>query len=352
MHSLKWWMTSTRMFFDENASGSGGGDSGSAPSVSSTPSSGGDGGSGSSSPAPGGEGTVSSDPSPSPDSGGEPASNDIDWSALGAVDGDDSIEVPAAPPAAPVAAPPKKYGAAAEVPPAPTPQAQPTPQPQTPPAPVAPPAPAQPEPAAAAPPVQLSPSDPLGIATALEANRDVSIAHLAQNRFALSQEDIAELEDNAAAFVPKMMARVHHEAQVSMMKFLAQSVPGMIKQFQTVTNANTEAEDQFFEANKALGLNKTNKDHRQAAFALAKIYRQANPDMPMEQLISDVGLMVAAKLKLPMVPQAQGAPAIPGSPQPVAGRPTGFRPAVNGGGGASPNPEPENEWGGLGRDFE
>jgi hypothetical protein len=137
-----------------------------------------------------------------------------------------------------------------------------------------------------------------------------------------------------------------------MMKFLAQAVPGMVKQLQTVTTANTEAEDQFFEANKQLGLNKADKTHRQAAFSLAKIYRQANPDMPMEQLITDVGLMVAAKLKLPMVQQGQGAPAIPGSPQPVAARPTGFRPAVNGGGGASPNPEPTNEWAGIGENYE
>jgi hypothetical protein len=149
-----------------------------------------------------------------------------------------------------------------------------------------------------------------------------------------------------------MMARVHHEAQVSMMKFLHQAVPEMVKKFQTVTTANTEAEDQFFEANKQLGLNKADKTHRAAAFSLAKIYRQANPDMPMEQLITDVGLMVATKLKLPMNQQAL-APAIPGSPQPsVAARPTGFRPAVNGGGGASPNPEPVSEWAGIGQDYE
>ena len=352
MHALKWWKSSTRMFFEGEPaggapSGSGDGGAGTA-SPSDSSSSGGDAGGGSTPAAPDG-GAVS--PSPSPDSGEPTPSTEMDWSQIGSTDDLDNIEVPAAPPAAAAAPAPKKYGAAATAPdPAAPPAAQPA-APVVPPAPPAPAAaPAQTPPAqpAEAPAVQLSPSDPLGIATALEQHRDTSIAHLAQTRFALSQEDIAELEDNAAAFVPKMMARVHHEAQVSMMKFLAQAVPGMVKQFNTVSTANNEAEDQFFGAHKALGLDKANKEHRAAAFRIAKIYRQANPDMPMEQLIADVGPMVAMSLKLPMVPQVPGAP-----PQPApAGRPTGFRPAVHGGGGASPNAEPANEWAGIGQDFD
>lgn len=360
MYALKWWKSSTRMHFEGEAagSGSGGGDgSGSASSGSSAPPpSGGDAGGGSTPAAPDGGGAASPEPSPSPDDGAG-APDEMDWSALGSTDDLDQIEVPAAPPAA-AAAKPKKYGAAAQVPDPAAPPAPVAPKPAAPaaaaPAAPAAPAPAQPAPAGEAPPVQLSPSDPLGIATALEANRDASLAHLAQTRFALSQEDIAELEDNAAAFVPKMMARVLHESQVSMMKFLAQSVPGMMKQFSTVQTANNQAEDQFFAAHQALGLDKANAEHRKTAFRIASIYRKSNPDMPMEQLIADVGPMVAMSLKMPLVP---GAAPVPGSPtrtpQPApAAKPTGFRPAVNGGGGASPATEAANEWAGMGEEYD
>jgi len=194
----------------------------------------------------------------------------------------------------------------------------------------------------------LSPSDPVGIARALEVNRDASVGHLT-TRFALSDTDIAELEDNAAAFVPKLAARVMHETQVSMMKFLGQAVPGMIKQFQNVSTANNEAETKFFTAHKALGLDSTNQQHRATAFRMASLYRQSNPDMPMEQLISEVGPIVAAALKLPTVPaQPGGRQSVPGAPR--AAQP--FRPAVNGGGGAPPTAEPENEWAGLGREYD
>jgi hypothetical protein len=193
----------------------------------------------------------------------------------------------------------------------------------------------------------------MGIATALEQHRDTSIAHLAATRFALSNEDIAELNEDAATFVPKMMARVHHEAQVSMMKFLAQAVPGMMQQFNTVTKANTKAEDQFFAAHEALGLKKDDPQHRAAAFRMAKLYRQAHPDMPLDQLISEVGPIVAMSLKLSPVPGGSP-PAVPGaSPQPVpTGRPTGFRPAVNGGGGVNPAPAAANEWAGMGETYD
>lgn len=181
----------------------------------------------------------------------------------------------------------------------------------------------------------------------MAANRDGLIANLAQSRFALSPEDIQELETDAAAFVPKMMARVMLESQMSTMKFLAQAVPGMVKQFNTVQTANNEAEDKFFTTHKSLGLDKTNPKHREVAFRMAKLYRQANPEMPLEQLIAEVGPVVAAAV------QAQGQPAAP-APQsvPQGFRPAPFTPAVNGGGGMSPQPAPMSTWEGMGANYD
>lgn len=177
-------------------------------------------------------------------------------------------------------------------------------------------------------------------------HRDQAIAHLAQDRFALSPEDIAELETDAAAFVPKMMARVAFETQASMYKFLAQSVPGMIAKHTTVSKANSEAENKFFALNKERGLDPNNAEHKATAARLAGMYRQANPKMPFEQLALEVGLMVQTALKL-------GGPAPqPGAPVAIPRGGQSFRPAVGGGGGASPAPAPANEWDGLGRNFD
>jgi hypothetical protein len=187
----------------------------------------------------------------------------------------------------------------------------------------------------------------------MHANRNDVIAHLAQDRFALSQEDLAEFETDIATAIPKFAAKVMLESQISMMKFLSQAVPGMIQRHTGVTKANTEAETEFFETHKGLGLDSKNDDHRQLAFRMASLYRQANPNMPMKQLIAEVGPMVAASLsangKL-TAPVSGVMPVATPPAQPRGGTP--FRPAVNGGGGASPAPAQQSEWAGLGMNFD
>lgn len=336
MHVLKWANMSTRMFFAPDDGGGSASASASPPS-----SSGGDAGGAvpSSSPAGGSDGG-SSPPSspPAPDAAPSTPEPANPWEGLGSMDDLDHIEVPAAPPAAPVVPPPA----------APVPPPAATPPEVAPAAPAAtPPSPAQPEPQAQ-PPAPLSPSDPVAIANAMEANRNDVIAHLATSKFALSPEDIQELETDVVSAVPKIMSRVFFETQVAMQKFLAQAVPGMVKQYQTVTKANDDAESKFFEAHKALGLDKSNAQHRATAIRLASLYRQANPTMSLDQLIAEVGPVVAAAVR------ANAPPAQPSTPaaamQPRGGTP--FRPAVNGGGGAPPVAEPENPWAGLGQNFD
>ena len=331
MHALKWWNLHTRMFFAPEGAGGGseapsspaggGGDLGGASGGASAPPS---------SPSPDGGGGATT-PSAAPASP-EPTSapEGFDWSALGSLDDLDHVEIPPAVKPAekpPVVAPPVTPAA---VPPAP--QAPQVPQPG---------APRTPQPKATAPP--LSASDPVGIATGIEANRDAIIAHLAQAKFALSEDDIKDLDTDVTVAVPKLLARVFVESQVSMQKFLAQAVPGMMQKYNRVTSANDEAEKQFFDTHKALDRN--NPQHRQAAARMATVYRQANPGIPLGQLIQEVGPMVMAALRLGAVAPASG-----GTPLPRGGVP--FTPAVNGGGGVSPTPEPQDEWAGLGRNYD
>lgn len=333
MHALKWLNLHTRMVFaPEGDSG------GSAPSSGGTPSSGGDSGGAVPSVSPAGDsGGSSITPStPAPDSGGTtpptpaPATPDANpWEALGGSDDLDYLEIP--PKVVPPVVPPAPV--APVVPPVVAPVVAPVAQ-----TPVAPEA----SPAAAT----LSPSDPVSIANALEQNRNEVMAHLAQTKFALSPEDITELETDVVAAVPKIMSRVFLEAQMSMQKFLAQALPGMMKQYSTVTQANNDAETKFFDTHKELDIK--NPQHRQTAIRIASIYRKANPTIPLDQLIREVGPMVKMALNVNAAPPAATPLQIPG--QPRGG--TGFRPAVNGGGGSSPAPAEANPWSGLGQNFD
>ena len=342
MHALKWWKQSTRMVFDNGSDGAASGGSASSPAGGAP--SGGDSGGAVPSGSPAGDSGGSPGPasSPAPDPGGTPTNApatapapapDVNpWEALGGADDLDYLEVP---PAAPQPV----------VPPAPVAPVVPA-APVTPPVatPVAP-TPVAPEaPPSAAP---ISPSDPVSIANAIEQNRSEVMAHLAQTKFALSPEDITELETDVVAAVPKIMSRVFIEAQMSMQRFLAQALPGMINQHSTVTKANNDAESKFFDTHKELDIK--NPQHRQTAVRIASIYRKANPTIPLDQLIQEVGPMVKAALRINGVaPAAAAPPQIPG--QPRGG--VGFRPAVNGGGGSSPAPAEANPWSGLGQNFD
>src|SRR5882672_244455 len=286
MNAFKWANLYTRAFFGPD-DGGGGSEAPAAPS-------GGDGGGGAG--GAGGASPAPAAPPPSPEApapaGEAPAPQGFDWSALGSTDDLDYIALPTEPPAQPV--PPKTP----EVPPPPKPG---EPPPAVPPAqPTAPPPPAAPQ-AEAAP---LSAADPWRIAEAIEANRDMALAHLAQTKFALSEQDIKDLDTDVTTAVPKLLARVFLESQVSMQKFLAQAVPGMMQKYNRVTSANDSAEKKFFEAHKALDIN--NPQHRATTVRIATVYRQANPGIPLDQLIQEVGPMVmnAMRVNAPTAPAA------------------------------------------------
>ena len=85
---------------------------------------------------------------------------------------------------------------------------------------------------------------------------------------------------------------------------------------------------------------------------IATVYRQANPDIPLNQLIAEVGPMVMAALRVNAQRQPAQLDAAARERLQQAERPLGFVPAVNGGGGVSPTPDTGNPWDGLGRNFD
>ena len=189
------------------------------------------------------------------------------------------------------------------------------------------------------------------MAAAMEQNAPALIEHLASTRFALSQEEMQAIETDAVGAIPKLLARVHLESHIAMQKYLAQAVPGMIQRHTQVSTANSEAENKFFDTHKAAGLDKNNPQHRAAAVRVAKMYRQMYPQASLDQLISDIGPMVAKAVGAQASAQTPQ-PQVPGQP-PIVAQP--FRPAVNGGGGAIPQPNAQiagDDWSGLGQEFD
>lgn len=245
---------------------------------------------------------------------------------------------PAAPtppaPAQPTPPAPAQPGAEAQPPAQPEPPAQPQPAEATPP-----PGPQEPSP----PP---SPAEPGRLAQSMVENEEFLIDQLATREFNLKPEEIEALNEDATAYVPKLLAKVHLKGQINMMRQLQQVVPAMVQAQMQVLRRNTQNEDQFFSRWPELDRVK----HGDTVRNYARIWRQANPNASLNDMIEDLGPMVMMKAKV-----APGSRPSQAGPQPAAnGRqppPPPFKPAL-GGPATPPAPAEDDPWAGLGQDHE
>ena len=232
---------------------------------------------------------------------------------------------PAEPPAPeePKSAPPAPEAAPAE--PEVPPVAEPTQVPQQPPAeprpePVAPVA-APTEPIAPVAPV--APEVPVPTVAEMRAQAEET---LATQHYVLSEEQAAELNDDMAVAVPKMMARVYMDSVTNTLAHLLENLPGLVENVLSQREVVQKDEESFFVAWPKL------RDQREAVTNIAQVYRHLHPQAPSEQFIRDVGAqtMVALKIAVDPPPTEEPAPA----PQPFV--PAASSPP------ASPAPSPTN----------
>ena len=247
--------------------------------------------------------------------------------------GDSPAPVPAAPSApsspAPTAAstPPSSPSStpAAPVPAAPAAAAPPTQQPQA--QQPAQPAPAQP----AADDGVLTPEKVENAYKQFEAN----LLPQLEKSYELSPEQVQQLEENAPAFIPKLMAKMHYQVQIAAYTGIMSQVPRIIEQVlkhhRTVEEANTK----FYNRWPML----KDEKYAQAVDQGLRAYRAANPGVTTADMIEKAGLMLMLSLGLDPTAvqqaQAQAAPITPPSPA---------RPAGVGGAGpvARPGVDPTN----------
>lgn len=185
----------------------------------------------------------------------------------------------------------------------------------------------------------LSPSDPDALARALIQHEAAAIEHLAESAFKFSPEELTALDTDVIGTLPKLMAKVMVKSQQMFMKNLSQIVPAMLDRHATTTAKSKENEDAFFSAWPQLDRTK----HSDVVARFARVYRGANPTATREQMMQDVGLMVATHLKLPLqaTPNGNGThvtPSVPAAPrvQPSPWQPAGATPGL----GATPTDDP------------
>lgn len=158
--------------------------------------------------------------------------------------------------------------------------------------------------------------------------------------FALSPEQITELETDAATAVPKLLAQTHLRSLKAMATLLKEMVPSMIVQTVEQQNAARDMEASFFKQWDKLDRTKHGADIKSFAHAFAA----ANPKMTREELFSLVGAAVMAKHGLTMSAPASAAPPPPAVP---------FAPAATSAPVVHQKPvDDSNPFAGMGRNFD
>ncbi len=272
-----------------------------------------------------------------PDVSSTPSSGGSDYSGLGATNDsfdDITVEVPVDSGGTPLPTEPSQ----AATPPEPV-----QPVVATPPQPAPQPGPKEPaQPVASAPSEAPStPSEPKTLVEELAKNRNDIINALAAERFALSKEEEDAIELSPAAAIPKIMSRVYFEATTAMLNHIQNFVPVMIQQFNALKAQHDEAETAFYGKFSQIDRNKHNAD----VVSFAKAFRQANPELPREDLFALIGAAVMAKHGLV---NGAAAPTVSNGRAPAPLQQQPFVPAPPGA-SVRITPEGENEWAGLGR---
>jgi hypothetical protein len=157
--------------------------------------------------------------------------------------------------------------------------------------------------------------------------------------FALSDDQIAALEENAPAELPKLLAGAYLRAVTTSLQYMRQIVPQIISQVQSENTIQQQAEQEFFSTFK--GLNRNQHGHDIVRYANA--FAQNNPGLNRQQLFQLVGTAVMAKY---------GVTGQAAAPRSTATRQPAFQPASNSAPIVSRTPIDESPFAALGMDFE
>lgn len=225
------------------------------------------------------------------------------------------------------------------------PSAEPAPaeqQPETPPAPVE---QQQQQPVAEPAQQQISPEE---YQQQIIAARDNWVNGL-KEQYALTDEEATAYQDDPAAVLPQIAARMHANIFENTMQFLRQSVPGMVMQVQKTHETYEQNERDFYKEWPEL------EEHGNIVVNAAKMWNQQNPQGTREDFIKQVGAIAwnMAGLNLEqLVNRGNDQPPPAATPAPVQ-QPSGYSPAPQGGGPAmAPPPVQDNPFAAMASEWE
>jgi hypothetical protein len=166
---------------------------------------------------------------------------------------------------------------------------------------------------ASATPTNVPPADVDSLLTAFD-TQAAEIFQQVAPQFQLTQEQITELETDAAAAVPKLLANTYLKSIKAAVSVMKELVPSMIQQTVVRQEAAREMETSFFKQWNLLDRTKHGNDIRM----FAQTFANAKPGISQSELFSLVGAAVMAKNGL-------AASAAPAAASPT---PSPFTPAV------------------------
>lgn len=115
---------------------------------------------------------------------------------------------------------------------------------------------------------------------------------LAEHHYRLSEQDVADFNENPAAFIPRYAARVYIDSISAAFQQFTTYLPRMVFQVLEQKKIVDENEAKFYGAWPDLN------PHRDAVSRLGKAYRQSNPTASVEQFIQEVGAQAMVALRL------------------------------------------------------
>jgi hypothetical protein len=195
------------------------------------------------------------------------------------------------------------------------------------------------------------PSEPKDIIAQLSQHRDAVLSALAEQKFALSPKEAADLTQGLDAdatgtilkWAPQLASRIYYEAVTATLQHINQFVPRMVDQQVANARKQEEAEKAFFSAFPAIDRTKHGND----VMMFATLARQQNPQISDEELRKFVGAAVMAKHGLTAITPPAAA---------MAARPNGVQqpPFVPARPGMSTTvvKDDANPWLGLGGDYD
>lgn len=149
---------------------------------------------------------------------------------------------------------------------------------------------------------------------------------LSKSTFALTEEERAELDTDVMTAIPKLSAKIYHEAVMASFAMISQQVPIIVSHMVQAERANTQSEELFFSSWPDLRRPELKPDIVQAC----TLYRQMHPKATAQDVILKAGAMVAAMHGLQIAPRTgvngNGAQPAPSAP-PRAVQPQPFAPA-------------------------